>query len=72
MAEPLPELLDAKALRAELGVSRAAAERIMRLVPDVTLPGFRKNFCRREDVRRLLDENTSEGEWRFEKTRVKV
>ena len=29
MSEPLPELLDAKRLQAELGVTRAAAERIM-------------------------------------------
>ena len=38
MSEPLPELLDVKALRAELGVSRAAAETIMRQVPVVAVP----------------------------------
>jgi hypothetical protein len=51
-------LLDAKALRAELGVSRAAAEAIMRHVPKVEIPGLRKVFVRRDDVRRLLDERT--------------
>jgi hypothetical protein len=64
VSERLPELLDAKALRAELGISRAAAEAIMRLVPSVVIPGLRKSYCRREDVRRLLEERT------FEKDRV--
>ena len=58
MSEPLPELLDVKALRAELGVSRAAAETIMRLVPVVVIPGLRKTYCRRADVARLLEERT--------------
>jgi hypothetical protein len=40
VTEPLPELLDAKALRSELGISRAAAEKIMRLVPAVVIPGL--------------------------------
>jgi hypothetical protein len=42
VSELLPELLDCKALRAELGVSRAAAEAIMRAVPTVTIPGLPK------------------------------
>jgi hypothetical protein len=58
MTEPLPELLDARALRAELGVSRAAAEAIMRRLPVVQFEGLRKVYVRREDVRRLLDERT--------------
>jgi hypothetical protein len=58
VTEPLPELLDVKALRAELGVSRAAAEKIMRLVPAVVIPGLRKSYCRRSDVARLLEERT--------------
>jgi hypothetical protein len=62
--KPLPELLDAKALRAELGVTRAAAEAIMRLLPIVQIPGLRKVYVRRQDVRRLLEERT------FEKDRV--
>ena len=35
MTERLPELLDAKALRLELGVTRATAEAIMRRLPTV-------------------------------------
>ena len=66
MTERLPELLDAKALRVELGVSRAAAEAIMRLVPIVQIPGLRKTYCRRSDVARLLEERT------FEKDRVAI
>ena len=37
VSEPLPELLDAKALGAELGVTRAAAEAIMRRLPVVQI-----------------------------------
>jgi hypothetical protein len=55
---PLPQLLDVKALRAELGVSRAAAEAIMRQLPTVQLPGLRKTYVRRADVARLLEEST--------------
>jgi len=56
--EPLPELLDAKALRAELGVTRAAAEAIMRRLPVVQIEGLRKTYVRRGDVARYLDERT--------------
>jgi hypothetical protein len=58
MSEPLPELLDVKALRAELGVTRAAAEAIMRRLPVVQLPGLRKVYVRRSDVVWLLEEST--------------
>ena len=44
MTERLPELLDCKALRGELGVSRAAAEAIMRRLPVVQVEGLRKTF----------------------------
>ena len=40
---PLPALLDAKQLRAELGVTRAAAEAIMRQVPAVQIQGTAEN-----------------------------
>ena len=60
MSEPLPELLDVKALRAELGVTRAAAEAIMRQLPVVQIDGLRKTYCRRSDVARLLEERTFE------------
>jgi hypothetical protein len=58
MSKPLDELLDVKGLRAELGVSRAAAEAIMRRVPIVDVQGIRKTFVRREDVRRYLESRT--------------
>jgi hypothetical protein len=55
---PLPRLLDCKALRAELGVTRAAAEAIMQRVPKVQVEGLRKVYVRRDDVLRYLDERT--------------
>ncbi len=58
MTDRLPELLDCKALRAELGVSRAAAEAIMRRLPTVQVEGLRKTYCRRGDVARYLDSRT--------------
>lgn len=57
-AGALPELLDAKALRDELGVTRAAAEAIMRRLPVVQVEGLRKVYVRRADVARYLDEHT--------------
>jgi hypothetical protein len=56
--EPLPELLDAKALQAELGVTRAAAEALMRRLPTVTIEGLRKVYVRRSDVARYLEQRT--------------
>jgi hypothetical protein len=58
MTEPLPELLDAKHLATELGVTRAAAEAIMRRLPVVSIEGLRKVYVRRADVRGYLDERT--------------
>ena len=58
MTEPLPQLLDAKGLQAELGVTRAAAERIIEALPIVKLPGLRKTYVRRPDVERLLEQHT--------------
>ena len=58
MSEPLPELLDCKALRAELGVSRAAAEAIMRRLPVVLIEDLRKVFVKRGDVAAYLDART--------------
>jgi hypothetical protein len=58
VSEPLPELLDAKHLAAELGVTRAAAEAIMRRLPVVSIEGLRKTYVRRADVRRYLEERT--------------
>jgi hypothetical protein len=56
--EPLPKLLDAKALQAELGVTRAAAEALMRRLPTVTIEGLRKVYVRRSDVARYLEQRT--------------
>ena len=61
MSEPLPELLDAKHLAAELGVTRAAAEAIMRRLPVVQVEGLRKTYVRRDDVRRYLEERTCDN-----------
>ena len=58
MSEPLPELLDAKHLAVELGVTRAAAEAIMRRLPVVSIEGLRKVYVRREDVRCYLEART--------------
>jgi hypothetical protein len=58
MSERLPELLDAKHLVAELGVTRAAAEAIIRQLPIVQVPGLRKVYVRRPDVAALLERCT--------------
>jgi hypothetical protein len=64
VSEGLPELLDAKRLQRELGVTRAAAEAIMRQLPIVQFAGLRKVYVRRSDVARLVDKRT------FAKTEV--
>jgi hypothetical protein len=66
LSERLPQLLDAKALQTELGVTRAAAEAIMRVVPTVQIQGLRKTYCRRCDVVAYIDSRT------FTKTEVPV
>ena len=58
MSERLPELLDAKALRLELGVTRAAAEAIMRRLPTVQIEELRKVYVRRSDVVAYLESRT--------------
>jgi hypothetical protein len=58
VTDPLPELLDAKKLQVELGVTRAAAEAIMRHLPVVQIEGLRKVYVRRPDVVRYLDART--------------
>ena len=55
MTEPLPELLDAKKLQAELGVTRAVAEKLMRRLPLVVFEDVRKVYVRRQDVAALVD-----------------
>jgi len=55
--ESLPRLLDCKRLREELGITRAAAEAIMRRLPVIEPPGLRKVYVRRSDVLRFLEDN---------------
>lgn len=55
---PLPQLLDCAKLARELGVSRAAAEAVMRQLEKVQIPGLRKVYVKRDDVLRLLQEGT--------------
>jgi hypothetical protein len=64
--QPLPELLDCKRLMAETGLKRAAAEKLMRNLPVVTIEGLRKVYIRRSDVARYLEART------FEKHEVPV
>ena len=66
MTERLPQLLDARGLQRELGVTRAVAEKLMRQLPVVTFEVVRKVYVRREDVHRLVEART------FEKDQVAV
>jgi hypothetical protein len=56
----LPQLLDCKALQAELGVTRAAAEAIMRRLPVVRFEDLRKTYVKRSDVAAYLELRTFE------------
>jgi hypothetical protein len=58
VTQPLPELLDAKRLQAELGVSRAVAEKLMRRLPLVVFEDLRKVYVRRDDLVRLVERRT--------------
>jgi hypothetical protein len=62
VSEPLPELLDAKRLQRELGVTRTVAEKLMRQLPVVQFAGIRKIFVRRSNVERLIAERTFSNE----------
>jgi hypothetical protein len=58
VSDPLPELLDAKRVQAELGVTRAVAEKLMRRLPLVVFEDVRKVYVRRADVAALIDVST--------------
>ena len=58
MSERLPQLLDAKALQAELCVTRATAEAIMRRLPIVQPDCVRKVFVKRADVVAYIESMT--------------
>ena len=51
VGERLPELLDTRKLQVELGITRAAAEKIMRRLPVVQIEDLRV-YVRRSDVAR--------------------
>lgn len=53
----LTGLYDCARLARELGISRRAAEAIMRKVPKQHVPGLRKVYVRGGHVQQLLDEN---------------
>jgi hypothetical protein len=50
-------LYDCARLSRELGISRKAAEAMMRGLPKQKVPGLRKIYVRGSDVQRRLDEN---------------
>jgi hypothetical protein len=54
----LPQLLDCRALQAELGVKRATAEAIMRRLDIVQIEGLTKTFVKRSDVLSYLESRT--------------
>ena len=58
VGERLPELLDTRKLQVELGITRAAAEKIMRRLPVVQIEDLRKVYVRRSDVARYLEART--------------
>ena len=53
----LEGLYDCARLARELGISRKAAEKIMRQVPKQHVPGLAKVYVRGTDVQELLDRN---------------
>jgi len=53
----LAGLYDCARLTRDLGITRHAAEAIMRELPKQHLPGLRKNYVRGGDVQALLDEH---------------
>ena len=57
-AARLPQLLDCRAVMSETGLTRAAAEKLMRQIPIVMIDDLRKVYVRREDVLRYLDSHT--------------
>jgi hypothetical protein len=54
----LPALLDCKAIMRETGMTKAAAEAVMRQIPVVQFDGLRKVYVRRSDVHQLIEERT--------------
>jgi hypothetical protein len=64
MNDRLPELVDAKQVMAEMGVTKAAAEKIMAALDLVQFPGLRKNYVRRVDLIAYIEAHTLTREQR--------
>jgi hypothetical protein len=63
--ETLPELLDVKGVQSELGVTRAAAEAIVKQCDVIAFAGLRKTYVKRADVLELVRRSTySKGQVR--------
>jgi integrase len=58
VTDALPALLDRGQLARETGLSRAGVDAVFRALDVVHLPGLRKPLVRRQDVERLIVENT--------------
>lgn len=58
MTEPLPELLDVRRIMAETGLTRAAAEKLMRRLPVVQIEGLRKTYVTRDSVVAYIESRT--------------
>jgi hypothetical protein len=54
----LPRLIDQRGIADELGVTKATAEKIMRLIPKVHVAGLRKVYVKRDDVLRVIKDGT--------------
>lgn len=52
------KLMDAGTLMRELGITRHAADVLMRQLPKTMIPGQQKNYVYRADVEKLLADNT--------------
>lgn len=58
MTEPLTALIDCAGIVREMNVKRGSAERMMRDLPKVQVPGLKKVWVRRADVQALIDKHT--------------
>jgi hypothetical protein len=54
VSERLPELMDNKRIRDEMGVTRHAADKIMQQVRTVRIPGLDRNYAYRDEVFALV------------------
>ncbi|MCY4087079.1 MAG: hypothetical protein OXG37_09420 [Actinomycetia bacterium] len=61
MRSELPGLITCQQIQEELGVTRAAAESVMRQLKKIRFPGSRRVYVRHDDVRRQIEQSTSRG-----------